>query len=193
MFIASLLGWPMPLLPIHLLWINLVTDGLPALALSVEPGERNIMRRNPRPPGEPVIPMSMARWIFFQGVLVAVVGLLAFGWIYLRDPSNVALAQTVTFCVVVFDELFRAIANRSRTMTVWRLGLFSNPFLMGALAVSTVLQLAAVGIPFLQPFFKCAPMSAADWLVVVVLAPLPLIIIESIKGLFGSTKVESSQ
>jgi Ca2+-transporting ATPase len=142
--LASLLGWPAPLLAIQLLWINLVTDGLPALALALEPPEPGVMRRKPRPPGESMLSLWLGARILLQGALIGFTALTAFGIMYMVDPENVGRARTMAFCVLVYGELLRALAARSATLPLTRLGFFTNPYLLGAIAVSALLQLSVV-------------------------------------------------
>jgi len=181
MLVASLLGWPAPLLPIQLLWINLVTDGLPALALALEPPEPDVMRRQPRPVSESILNWRQSWAIGLQGVLVAGVALGAFtfaGWTYTHD---VAAARAMTFSVLVYAELFRALAARSLTRTWGQLGFFSNPALLLAVVLSGLLQLGIVLLPFTQTVFQISLHSTWDWLVVFGLALMPVTCIELVK------------
>ena len=107
MLVASLLGWPIPFIPVQLLWINLVTDGLPALALAMEPPEPGLMRRRPRRSTESMLSWSLGSTVLGQGVLLAAVGLAAF-WLSYDQERDLDQARTMTFCVVVYAELFRA-------------------------------------------------------------------------------------
>ncbi len=181
MLVASLLGWPPPLLPIQLLWINLVTDGLPALALSLEPPEPGIMKRRPRGLRESMLPLPMTVAILLQGMLVALVTLAAFGIFYTGQPDSVSRARTVAFCVIVFDELFRSLAGRSNTLTLPRLGFFTNPYLLSAVAISFLLQLAVVTLPGVHDVFETVTRFSWEWLVMFGLALIPITIIEIVK------------
>jgi Ca2+-transporting ATPase len=178
MFIASLLGWPSPLVPIHLLWINLVTDGLPALALAWEPAEPGIMRRAPRPPKAPVIGWYLGSIIGVQGFLVAATGLTAFWWSHYYRGDTLATAQSITFCVVVFDELFRSLAARSLRYNFWQVGPLANPWLLAAAATSAGLQVAVSLIPGVRDVLHLVPLSLSDWAMVIGLALVPVTIIE---------------
>jgi Ca2+-transporting ATPase len=181
MLTASLLGWPAPLLPVQLLWINLVTDGLPALALALEPAEPGLMRRKPRPPREPILSLQTGLWIVLQGGLIAAAALAGFAILLRLRPDDVGRARTVAFCVLVYAELFRALAARSRTLTLAQLGLFTNPALLGAIAISGLLQLAVVTLPFAAPVFESAQHFRSEWAVVYLLALLPVTLIEVAK------------
>ena len=147
MFLAAAIGWPVPLTAIQILWINLVTDGLPALALGMEPPDRNIMCRKPRPPHEPVVTFRRGLHILFHGLLMAAVGILAFWIVYLGDGANLARARIVTFCVAAYSQIFFSIGCRSQHYTMPQIGLFSNPQLLVAIVISALLQLFVVTIP----------------------------------------------
>ena len=186
MFFAALIGWPVPLMAIQILWINLVTDGLPALALGMERPERDIMTRAPRPPHEAVITRERGLLMLFHGALVAGVAALGFWVIYQGDESQVARARTVTFCVTAFSQLFFAIGCRSQRFTMPELGLFTNPHLFGAIIISGFLQLSVVTLPFAQSVFEVATHLSWEWLLIGGLALTPVTIIEVVKLLQGS-------
>ncbi len=170
MLIAAVVGWPAPLTAVQLLWINLVTDGLPALARGMEPAEGDIMRRPPRPPHEPVITRSGGLLILTHGVLMAIVGVIAFAFIY-SDGQDIARARTVAFCTLAFTQLFFSFACRSRKYTLPELGPYSNPYLFVAIAVSALLQFAVVTIPFTQPVFDVpVPLGGGEWLYILPLS-----------------------
>ncbi|MGD9722636.1 MAG: cation-translocating P-type ATPase [Pirellulales bacterium] len=177
MLVAILAGWPTPLLPIQLLWINLVTDGLPALALSLEPPEPDVMRRKPRRSDESILSLGLGLSIVWQGALVGAVGLIAFAFGYLQH-GDVERARAMTFCVIVYAELLRALAARSQTMTLWELGPFSNPQVLLAIVVSGMLQVSVAVIPFTQRVFDVPAHTAAEWMVVVLLALAPVTLID---------------
>ena len=178
---AGLLGWPAPLVAIQLLWINLVTDGLPALALALEPPGPGVMRRRPRPPTESILTWRNGLKILFQGTLVGGCALAAFGIVWNGNPDNLGHARTTAFCVLVYGELLRALAARSQTLTVWQLGFFTNPFLLGAIAVSALLQLSVVTLPFARPVFESVSHFAWEWLLLIVFALTPVTVIEIAK------------
>jgi Ca2+-transporting ATPase len=178
MFVASVLGWPAPLLPIQLLWINLVTDGLPALALSLEPPEPGVMRRKPRRPDESILSPRLGLTVLLQGCLDGAVGLLAFGISYLNAPGDHERARAMTFCVIVYAELFRALSARSPSLTLWQLGPWTNPHLILAIAVSGLLQLGVAAIPFTRHVFDVPAHGTLDWLAIVALALAPVTCIE---------------
>ena len=181
MFVAAVLGWPAPLAAIQILWLNLVTDGLPALALGLEPAEQDIMTRPPRPPRESVIPLRRGLLIFSHGLLVAAVSVVAF-WITWRgDSANEAKARTLTFCVAAFAQLFFVIGCRSERKTAFSLGFFGNPYLLLAIILSALLQLAVVMLPGLQSVFQIEQTLQKEWVVVLGLALVPVTIVELAK------------
>ena len=177
MLVASLLGWPIPLLPVQLLWINLVTDGLPALALAMEPPEPDLMRRPPRRSTESMLSWSLGSKVIGQGMLLAAVGLAAFGLNY-HQESDLDQARTMTFCVVVYAELFRALAARSRIWTFWQLGPTTNPYVFAAVAVSALLQVGIIALPFVRPIFEATAHTPLEWVALLALAITPVTVIE---------------
>jgi Ca2+-transporting ATPase len=178
---ASLLGWPAPLIAVQLLWINLVTDGLPALALALEPPEPGIMRRKPRPAGESILTLQVGWRILFQGALVGGAALTAFALTYANNPENLPRARTMAFCVLVYGELLRALAARSQYLTIFQLGFFTNPPLFAAIALSALLQLSIVSMPFARPFFESVQHFASEWPLLIGLALAPLLLMEAAK------------
>jgi Ca2+-transporting ATPase len=151
MLLAPFLGMPLPLLPIQILWINLVTDGLPGLALGVEKGERDTMRRPPYPPNENVFARGLASNILWIGLLMGVVT-LGVGFLYWRIDNP--LWQTMVFTTMTLSEMSYVMSIRSNKDSLISIGIFSNRALVGAVALTTVLQFAVVYVPFLQGIFK---------------------------------------
>ncbi len=180
MLIAGVLGWPTPLLPIHLLWINLVTDGLPALALAMEPPEPDLMRRQPRQAQEPILPWKMGWVLVGQGLLLAFVALVAFGFVRFQG-QDLDHARSLTFCVVVFSQLFSALAARSRQWTFWQLRPGTNPYLFAAVSISTLLQLSIMTLPFARPVFEAKGHSLWEWVLLGMLALIPVTLLELFK------------
>jgi len=183
MFVAALVGWPAPLAAIQILWLNLITDGLSALALGLEPPEDGLMRRRPRATREPVITWSRGRTIMFHGAIMAAVMLGAFWASYRGDDARLPHARTVTFCVAAFAQLLFVFACRSDRRTAWQLGLATNPALLVAVAVSALLQVSVVMLPFARPVFEVGTELGADWILVLAAAILPLGIVEAAKCL----------
>ena len=164
-----------------LLWINLVTDGLPALALTVDPPEPDVMNRPPRSSGESILSWHIGNVIILQGFLDGVVGILAFAYCMWQDPNDLARARTVTFCVVVYSELFRSLSARSPKLTLWQLGIWTNPLLLLAIVCSGLLQLTVVLLPITQPIFGIVPLSLSEGVRVLLLALTPVTLIELTK------------
>src|SRR5512134_528293 len=163
-FGAMLFGMPIPLRPVHLLWLNLVSDGAPALALGMEKGDQDIMKHPPRPPKEPVINRDMAIGI---GViaLVDALAILTVFWLGLqRYPTSLEAAQTVAFVTLCVSELVRAFTARSEYHSIFSIGVFSNKWMVWAVGASLMLVLLVVYVPFLQPFFDTVPLTLDDWL-----------------------------
>ena len=185
MFVAAVLGWPAPLAAIQILWLNLVTDGLPALALGLEPAEQDIMTRPPRPPRESVIPLRRGLLIGTHGLLVAAVSVVAFWITWQGDPANEAEARTLTFCVAAFAQLFFVIGCRSERRTAFSLGFFGNPYLLLAIILSALLQLAVVMLPGVQSVFEIERALQEEWALVLGLALLPVTVIELAKMVPG--------
>jgi len=155
--VAMALGWPIPLLPLQILWINLVTDGPPALALSMEPAEADIMRHPPRRPGEGLLAGGMVRGVLLGSVLMAFAVLLL-----VRNAGDLEHRQTLAFTSLALAQLLAAMALRSLHRPFWRAGLFRNPAMWGAFAAGCAAQLAVVYVPALQHVFGTVALSLAE-------------------------------
>ena len=153
-FLAPFLGLPIPLLPLHILWINLVTDGLPGLALAVEPAEKGIMNRPPRPPNESIFAQGLGVHILWVGLLM---GLVTIGTQYLFIDNT--KWQTMVFTVLCFSQMGHVFAIRSETRSFFQLGPFSNKPLLGAVLLTFIGQMAIIYLPLFQPIFKTQPLS----------------------------------
>ncbi len=176
LFLAPFLGLPIPLLPIHILWINLVTDGLPGLALAAEPAERGIMQRPPRPPNESIFAHGMWQHMLWVGLLIGAVSLAAQAWSYGSGSSH---WQTMVFTVLTFSQLAHVLAIRSETQSLWRQGLFTNRPLLAAILLTVALQLAVIYLPVLNPIFNTQPLTLAE---LGVCFALPLIVLLAVEG-----------
>ncbi|MDI6849788.1 MAG: cation-translocating P-type ATPase [Candidatus Saccharicenans sp.] len=181
MFTASLAGWPAPLLPIHILWVNLVTDSFPALGLGFDPPDPEIMSRPPRRPGEPIVDRSRAALMSVQGIFIAACALLAFFYVLFVEKEVIGRARTAAFIVLSVSQLFHSFNCRSQMKSFFELGIFSNPKLILAFLVSLSLQLSVVYLPPLQEVFKTQNLTPIDWALVVVLSSLPLWGMEMVK------------
>jgi len=195
-FIPTLLGLPTPLTAIQLLWLNLVTDGAPALALALEKGDPDVMDHPPRPKTQPVIHGPMRLGITIQTVMQTAAVLSAFAvglaWHLGHSPLapgnalaallqydwkgvDVQSAETMAFVTLSLAELFRAFTVRSERLSIFTLGLLSNRYLLGAVGLSVALLLVVVFVPFLQPIFNTHALSLREWEVVLGLAILPAV------------------
>jgi Ca2+-transporting ATPase len=181
LLIAALAGWPLPLTAIQILWINLVTDGLPALALGMEAPEPDIMRRVPRTADKPLITRNHAKVIFLHGILIAMAGVVVFLLVG-RDPnSSLDHVRTATFCTVAFAQLFFSIGCRSPRRTMPELGLFSNPYLLAGIVISVVLQVGTVTVPGVRRVFGIDELPTWDWWLILAIALAPVTIVEVTK------------
>ncbi len=181
MFTASLIGWPVPLLPIHILWVNLITDGFPALALGVDPVDPDIMKRRPRPTDETVVTVPQAFLMLTQGAFIAFCSLLAFAFVMFVEKENLVRAQTAAFIVLSCSQLFHAFNCRSMTESLFKIGVLTNKKLILAAGVSFLLQMSVVYIPFLQKVFKTESLGIFDWVLVITIASFPLWAMELVK------------
>jgi Ca2+-transporting ATPase len=180
-FLATLLGSPPPLTAIQLLWLNLLTDGAPALALGLEKGDPDIMKREPRPVREPIINRTMRVGIVVQTIAITAVVLVAF-YVGLRlDPTNLALARTMAFVTLSASELLRAYTARSERASLLELGILTNRYMQYAVAASIFLLLLVVYVPFLQPVFNTVPLGLREWQWVLPLLAVPGIVAEITK------------
>jgi Ca2+-transporting ATPase len=159
LFLAPLVGLPVPLLPIHILWINLVTDGLPALALSVEPAEGNVMQRPPRHPKESIFAHGLGAHALWVGLLMAV---LVLGTQYLAIRTGCREWQTMVFTVLCLTQLGHVLAIRSEKQSLFTQGLFSNKPLLGAVVLTLLFQMATVYVPLLNPIFRTQPLTVGE-------------------------------
>jgi len=155
-FLAPFFGLPIPLLPIHILWINLVTDGLPGLALAVEGPEKEIMKRPPRHPKESIFAQGLGTHIIWVGLLMGGISILTQA---LSIRSGTAHWQTMVFTVLCLSQIGHVLAIRSETESIFSMGLMSNKPLLGAVALTFGLQMATIYVPFLNPIFKTEPLT----------------------------------
>lgn len=155
-FLAPFLGLPIPLLPIHILWINLVTDGLPGLALAIEPEEKGVMSRPPRPPNESIFAHGMWQHILWVGLVIGAVTLFTQAWAIHTGNQH---WQTMVFTVLTLSQLGHVLAIRSEQESLFRQGVFSNPALVLALIFTVLLQMAVVYVPWFNPLFKTEPLT----------------------------------
>jgi Ca2+-transporting ATPase len=180
LFLAPFLGLPLPLLPIHILWVNLVTDGLPGLAFAAEPAEPGVMQRPPRPPTESIFARGMWQYILWVGLLIGGISIASQAWAIGRGAAH---WQTVVFTVLTLSQLFHSLAVRSERASLLKIGLTSNRPMLVAVLSAILLQLAVIYVPVLNPIFKTQPLPAFDLAVCFGLSSLVLIAVEIQKAL----------
>jgi Ca2+-transporting ATPase len=178
--LAPLFGMPLPLLPIHILWINLVTDGLPGLALSLEKQEPNIMQRPPRDPHESIMSGGMGWQIVWIGCLIGGLSLTAQAWALGDDSAH---WQTMVFTVLTFSQLFNALAIRSERRSIFSQSLFDNSAMLGSVLLTFALQLVLIYTPLFQEVFRLQPLDLHELLVCIGLSALVLPAVELEKWL----------
>jgi Ca2+-transporting ATPase len=159
LLLAPFVGLPIPLLPIHILWINLVTDGLPGIALALEPEERGVMDRPPRPPRESIFAHGLWQHVVWVGLLMGGVTLLTQGWAY---HAGTAHWQSMTFSVLALSQLGHVLAIRSERDSFFRRGVFSNLPLLGAVVLTAGLQIATLYVPAFQRIFRTESLTAGE-------------------------------
>ena len=176
--LASLLGFPIPLLPIQILFVNLVSDGLPGLALTAEPAEHDVMRRPPRPPVESLLARGLWQHVLWIGALIGIITAAVQAWALSR---GIAHWQSLTFTVLTFAQMAYVFSVRSTHESIFSVGLWTNRPLLGAVALTIVMQLAVLYVPVLQGFFHTAPLSALELGVVVLASLVALAAVETQK------------
>lgn len=195
-FLSILFNWPIPLLATQILWINLITDSLPAIALGIDPGDHDVMKQKPRNPKESFFAHGAGVRAIVGGVLIGLFTLLAFYYglwahgyqlgseMLSEDALKEALpyARTMSFVVLAASQLFYSLSMRSSTKSIFKIGLFSNKFLIGAIIVGILLQLVVITVPALANAFGVHSLSLVEWGIVIGFALIPLIVNEIIKA-----------
>jgi len=184
-FLAPFLGLPIPLLPIHILWINLVTDGIPGLALTAEPGEKNIMSRPPRTPKESIFAHGLGAHIIWVGLLMGFVSITTQA---LFIDSIQTHWQTMVFTVLCLSQMGHVLAVRSEYESFFRQGALSNKPLLGAILLTFILQTTTIYVPFLNPVFKTEPLTAREFIITILLSSVVFIAVEIEKAVKRSRK-----
>jgi Ca2+-transporting ATPase len=182
-FLSILFNLPVPLVPIQLLWVNLVTDSFPALALGTEKGEPDIMNQKPRNAKEPILNKVMITGIMVQSIALFAAVITAYIWaldkyagsIFEPNEEGLLIARTVAFTTLILAELIRAYSSRSERFSVIKLGVFSNKSMVTATFVSLLLLLIVIYVPFLEPIFETYALQLIDWAVIIVLCLVPLL------------------
>jgi Ca2+-transporting ATPase len=184
LLVAVLANWVTPLLPIHILWINLVTDSLPALSLSVDPADTDIMQRKPVDSRQSIMNRPFATRVFLQGGMIGLLSLAAFR---IGIAASVEAAQTMTFAVLAFSQLTHVFNVRSVRHSAFR-NMFKNRLLLGSIALVALLMLSVLEIPALHGIFHLTALNPTQWLWVVGLSVAPLIIVEAVKAVIRMVK-----
>ena len=179
-FMSSVLGFPSPLLPVQLLWLNLVTDSLPAMALGTEKAEKNIMKRKPLKKGEGIIDKNTAFDIAVEGMLFGVFALFAFS--YGKNVFSLEVGRTMAFCTLSISELFHAFNLRTEK-SIFTVSPFENPQLFICTVICILLQVFSVAFPFSQNIFNTVMLSKEQWLIVAALTMMSLVVTETEKVL----------
>jgi len=186
-FLATVFGWNTPLAPIQLLWLNLVTDGAPALALGTEKGDPDIMQHPPRPSDEPIINKFMLKGIIVQTIAITASTLVAFfvgGGAFKGAPVEArVLSETFAFVTLSLSELFRAYTARSEYFPLTKIGIFTNKNMNVAVLVSVILVLLVVYVPFLRTVFDTTALGLKDWAEILPLVLIPSIAAEVMKSI----------
>ncbi|MBL0388817.1 calcium-translocating P-type ATPase, SERCA-type [Tumebacillus sp. ITR2] len=182
MFLAMILALPLPLVPIQILWVNLVTDGLPAIALGVDPAERGIMNRPPRNVRESIFARGLGFKILSRGILIGVATLAVFWFSLQMEPDNLIKAQSMAFVTLVMAQLIHVFDCRSVEGGIFSRNLFENKWLIGSVLSSVVLLLGVMYIPAFQPVFRTVPLGGMDWLIVLVAAAVPTFALAAGRG-----------
>nr|WP_300003364.1 calcium-translocating P-type ATPase, SERCA-type [Tissierella sp.] len=180
-FVSILANLPVPLLPIQLLWLNLVTDSFPALALGMEKGDPDVMEKKPRNPNEPLLNKDLVIRILVQSIAIGGATLAAYLLALKAYPNNIEESRTIAFTTLILAELLRSYSTRSDEHTIFEIGIFSNITLVYGTLFSFALTLAVIYIPFLRPIFDTFPMGFADWKIVIMFAFIPLVVGELFK------------
>jgi Ca2+-transporting ATPase len=193
LFLAILLGWAAPLNATHILWVNLITDSFPALALGVDPGDKDVMKHKPRNPKDSIFKGSLFT-LLFNGILIGVLTLIAFIYgVHTYGDANVTLttigsnpvalmhAQTLSFVVLSGTQLVHALNMRSESKSIFKLGIFSNMYMIGAIVIGAILQLAVIYIAPIAEVFNVVPLTLKDWGLVLLLSLVVLVVNEILK------------
>lgn len=188
LFMGIILGWPAVLRPIHLLWVNLITDSLPALALGVDPDDPDIMKEKPRDQKEGLFSGRNGVFLIGNGILIGIITLFAFYIGIKIYPNSVAHAQTMSFVVLSISQLIYTLSIRHNKKSIFEIGVFTNKYLIGAIILGIILQNIVITVPFLASVFKVFTLTPNDWMFVILLSLIPLIINEIAKIIYNKTE-----
>ncbi|MCC6581715.1 MAG: cation-translocating P-type ATPase [Phycisphaeraceae bacterium] len=179
---STLLGWPLPLLPIHILWINLVTDGFPALALAVDPKDPDVMKRPPRDPRAPLLDRHRFVTVCVQGAVMAAAALAVFGSALSIMHDDVTFARSMTFTTLVLIQFLHAFTCRHDRFSLFQIGVTTNRALVAAVLVSALLQAAIMLSPWGQEIFRVVPLRSDEWWLIAGFGLFPFVAMELWKG-----------
>jgi len=195
-FLSILFGWPVPLVATQILWVNLITDALPAISLGVDPGDKDVMKKQPRSPKESFFAEGAGTRTVIGGVLIGLLTLAAFYFgiheygfnlVSVQIPEDVlAYARTMAFIVLSSSQLFYSLSMRNSVKSIFQIGLFSNKYLIGSIIVGFILEFGIIEVPALAAAFKVHNLSLADWVLVFAFALVPLVVNELIKAVSRS-------
>ncbi|SHI06810.1 calcium-transporting P-type ATPase, PMR1-type [Desulfosporosinus lacus] len=183
LFLAILLGWASPLRPIHILWVNLVTDTLPALSLGVDSGDPTVMDKKPRDPKATLFAEGAGLRLILNGALIGFLTLTAFVIGNNLYPDSLMHAQTMAFVVLSISQLFHSLNMRHPDKSIFQLGVFTNKNLVYSILLGILLQVIVITVPSLASVFKVYPLTIRDWAFVLLLSVMPLVINEIIKAI----------
>ena len=179
MLVGPFVGLGLPLRPLQILWLNLVTDGVPGLALTQEPAEPDTMKRPPRNPKEQIFGRGMGIDVLWIGALMGTISLLVGVWAF--NFGNQSAWQTMVFTTLTMAQMGNALATRSERQTLWEVGILSNKMLLGAVILTFGLQMAVVYIPFLQNLFETEPLTLLELGISLSASLLVLVVIDTVK------------
>lgn len=184
LFFAILFNWNTPLLPIHILWVNLITDSFPALSLGVDPGDKSVMGEPPRNPTESLFAGRTGPFLILNGLTIGSLPLVAFKIGEYLYEGSLLHAQTMAFVVLAVSQLFFSFSVRSQKKSVFEIGFFKNKYLIFSVIFGILLQLIIISLPPLAKIFKVYALSPRDWGFVILLSTIPFIINELVKLIF---------
>jgi P-type Ca2+ transporter type 2C len=184
LFFAILLNWESPLLPIHILWVNLITDSFPALSLGVDPGDKGVMDIPPRNEKESLFSGRMGKLLIINGVLIGATTLFAFVLGEYLYPDSLRHAQTMAFVVLSVSQLFYSFSVRNQSKSLFQVGVFKNKWLVASLLFGILLQFTIITVPFTANIFKVYSLDFKDWGIVILISLIPFVINEVVKIFF---------
>jgi P-type Ca2+ transporter type 2C len=190
--VGLILGWPLPLLAVQILWINLVSDGLPYLALTVEPKEKGLLSRAPIGKGVKILNREMITLIVIISTVAGLMGLGVFGWYYFILGKSLILSRTLTFTMLGVNSLFYVFSSRSLGKPIWKVNIFQNMWLIGGVMVGMVMQMAVVYVEGLQKVFRTVPLGFFELGLVVGGSLLLVVVVEVVKWFFFRKRQETN-